>query len=175
VEGGMLLRRLQRGETLSMPESRPMPTIGPRCHELRVDDEGQAMNRAQKERFEKAGWKIGTASELLGLTEAEEALVEAKLKLGAVVRTLRLRRHLSQRAGDDEVFQGLIKKWGTGQAYRTRKERVVRPTRGLPARPTRSRGRTRSAIASRRGRCATARCCCTDRRQAFRAPRARRG
>ncbi len=25
VEGGMLLRRLQRGETLSMPESRPMP------------------------------------------------------------------------------------------------------------------------------------------------------
>ncbi len=38
VEGGMLLRRLQRGETLSMPESRPMPSIGPRCHELRVDD-----------------------------------------------------------------------------------------------------------------------------------------
>ena len=34
----MLLRRLQRGETLSMPESRPMPVIGPRCHELRVDD-----------------------------------------------------------------------------------------------------------------------------------------
>jgi len=38
VEGGMLLRRLQRGETLSMPESRPIPGIGPRCHELRVDD-----------------------------------------------------------------------------------------------------------------------------------------
>lgn len=34
----MLLRRLQRGETLSMPESRPMPTIGLRCHELRIDD-----------------------------------------------------------------------------------------------------------------------------------------
>ncbi len=38
VEGGMLLRRLQRGETLSMPESRPMPSIGSRCHELRIDD-----------------------------------------------------------------------------------------------------------------------------------------
>jgi phage-related protein len=38
VEGGMLLRRVQRGEHLSMPESRPMPTIGPRCHELRIDD-----------------------------------------------------------------------------------------------------------------------------------------
>ena len=38
VEGGMLLRRLQRGEMLSMPESRPMPSIGSRCHELRIDD-----------------------------------------------------------------------------------------------------------------------------------------
>ncbi len=54
------------------------------------------MNRARKDRLERAGWKVGTASELLGLTEAEEALVEAKLKLGGVVRTLRQRRHLSQ-------------------------------------------------------------------------------
>jgi phage-related protein len=38
IEGGVLLRRLQRGEVLSMPESRPMPIIGPRCHELRIDD-----------------------------------------------------------------------------------------------------------------------------------------
>jgi phage-related protein len=41
IEGGMLLRRQQRGETLAMPESRPMPTIGPRCHELRIDDIAQ--------------------------------------------------------------------------------------------------------------------------------------
>jgi len=34
----VLLRRLQRGEALSMPHSRPMPTIGPRCHELRIRD-----------------------------------------------------------------------------------------------------------------------------------------
>jgi phage-related protein len=38
LEAGHLLRRLQRGEFLSMPESRPMPSIGPRCHELRVGD-----------------------------------------------------------------------------------------------------------------------------------------
>jgi phage-related protein len=38
VEGGVLLRRLQRGEVISMPESRPMPLIGARCHELRIDD-----------------------------------------------------------------------------------------------------------------------------------------
>jgi len=56
------------------------------------------MTRTQQERFERAGWKVGTAGELLGLTEAEQALVEAKLKLGAVVRALRLRRHLSQAA-----------------------------------------------------------------------------
>lgn len=38
---GLLLRRLQRGETLSMPESRPMPSIGPHCHELRIADHEQ--------------------------------------------------------------------------------------------------------------------------------------
>jgi phage-related protein len=38
IEAGMLLRRLQRGESLALPESRPMPSIGPRCHELRIDD-----------------------------------------------------------------------------------------------------------------------------------------
>jgi phage-related protein len=40
VEAGTLLRRLQEGEALGMPHSRPMPSIGPRCHELRVRDEG---------------------------------------------------------------------------------------------------------------------------------------
>jgi phage-related protein len=39
VEAGYLLRLLQKGDTLSMPRSRPMPSIGPRCHELRVNDE----------------------------------------------------------------------------------------------------------------------------------------
>jgi phage-related protein len=39
VEAGVLLRRLQGGERLAMPHSRPMPAIGPRCHELRVVDE----------------------------------------------------------------------------------------------------------------------------------------
>ena len=39
VEAGYLLRRLQSGEKLAMPHSRPMPSIGPRCHELRIHDE----------------------------------------------------------------------------------------------------------------------------------------
>lgn len=40
IEAGVLLRRLQEGESLSLPSSRPMPSIGPRCHELRIVDEG---------------------------------------------------------------------------------------------------------------------------------------
>ncbi len=39
VEGGFLLRKLQQGATLTMPSSRPMPSIGARCHELRIPDE----------------------------------------------------------------------------------------------------------------------------------------
>jgi hypothetical protein len=42
VEVGVLLRRLQRSESLGLPHSRPMPSIGPKCHELRVTDQGVA-------------------------------------------------------------------------------------------------------------------------------------
>ena len=38
IETGYLLRLLQLGESLSLPRSRPMPSIGKRCHELRVND-----------------------------------------------------------------------------------------------------------------------------------------
>jgi phage-related protein len=38
IEAGTLLRRLQEGDTLSMPFSRPLPIIGSRVHELRVRD-----------------------------------------------------------------------------------------------------------------------------------------
>ena len=41
LEAGQLLRRLQKGELLGMPHARPMPAIGRRCHELRIQDQGQ--------------------------------------------------------------------------------------------------------------------------------------
>ncbi len=41
IEAGVLLRRLQRGESISLPHSRPMPSIGKACHELRVQDESK--------------------------------------------------------------------------------------------------------------------------------------
>ncbi len=38
IEAGVLLRRLQRGENIALPHSRPMPAIGKACHELRIQD-----------------------------------------------------------------------------------------------------------------------------------------
>ena len=38
IEAGSLLRQLQEGVLLTLPQSRPMPSIGRRCHELRVRD-----------------------------------------------------------------------------------------------------------------------------------------
>ncbi|SRR6266496_3782054 len=38
IEAGHLLRLLQKGQALAMPHSRPMPLVGPRCHEPRVRD-----------------------------------------------------------------------------------------------------------------------------------------
>jgi len=40
LEAGFLLRRLQQGEKLSLPHSRPMPSVGGGCHELRIVDQG---------------------------------------------------------------------------------------------------------------------------------------
>ena len=39
IEAGYLLRQVQKGAKLSLPQSRPMPSIGTRCHELRINDE----------------------------------------------------------------------------------------------------------------------------------------
>ena len=39
LEAGILLRRLQQGQLLRLPHSRPMPSLGRRCHELRIPDE----------------------------------------------------------------------------------------------------------------------------------------
>jgi len=41
IEAGYLLRKLQTGELLSLPHARPMPSIGLRCYELRIDDQNK--------------------------------------------------------------------------------------------------------------------------------------
>ncbi|MFN0104041.1 MAG: type II toxin-antitoxin system RelE/ParE family toxin [Bryobacteraceae bacterium] len=42
LEAGLLLRRLQQGQVLGLPQSRPMQAIGPQCHELRIQDREQS-------------------------------------------------------------------------------------------------------------------------------------
>lgn len=41
LAAGFLLRRLQQGETVGMPHGRAIPSVGRRCHELRIVDEHQ--------------------------------------------------------------------------------------------------------------------------------------
>jgi phage-related protein len=38
IEVGYLFRLVQAGISLSLPQSKPMPTIGKNCHELRIND-----------------------------------------------------------------------------------------------------------------------------------------
>ena len=38
IEAGYLLRQIQKGINLSLPQSRPMPSIGTQCYELRIND-----------------------------------------------------------------------------------------------------------------------------------------
>lgn len=41
VEAGQLLGRIQDGENIGMPHSRPMPSVGNGVHELRINDEDE--------------------------------------------------------------------------------------------------------------------------------------
>lgn len=124
AEAGYLLRRLQQGNALSMPWSRPMSSIGPRCHELRIDDENktwrivcridedaivivklfrkktqQTSKRTvalSQKRLEKKGWRIGEVDEFLGLSEEESEFIELKLKLSEAFRSKRQQKGLTQ-------------------------------------------------------------------------------
>jgi DNA-binding XRE family transcriptional regulator len=54
------------------------------------------MKPEKKKRLEAAGWKVGTVSEFLGLTDEEAALIELKLDLAKAVRTERMHRQMTQ-------------------------------------------------------------------------------
>jgi pullulanase/glycogen debranching enzyme len=54
------------------------------------------MKKVKRRRLEAAGWRIGTASEFLGLTPQETAFVEMKLALADGVRLRRLGKRLTQ-------------------------------------------------------------------------------
>jgi len=54
------------------------------------------MRKEKKAKLERAGWKVGSVSEFLGLSAVEEALVELRLTLSRSLRERRARRRLSQ-------------------------------------------------------------------------------
>ena len=54
------------------------------------------MKKSKRERLEAAGWRVGSASDFLGLTKEEAAFVEMKLALADSVRRRRQARRLTQ-------------------------------------------------------------------------------
>lgn len=56
------------------------------------------MDRSKRKRLAKAGWRVGSASEFLGLSKAEEVLVEMKATLGTRLREAREHQGLTQTA-----------------------------------------------------------------------------
>lgn len=54
------------------------------------------MKASTKKQLESAGWRVGDAKEFLGLSEAEEQLVEMKLALARILRRAREQHHLTQ-------------------------------------------------------------------------------
>ena len=54
------------------------------------------MKASKKQRLEKAGWKVGTAEEFLGLSAEDVTYIEMKLALSESLKKRRIRKRLSQ-------------------------------------------------------------------------------
>jgi len=54
------------------------------------------MEEQKRKLLEDQGWKIGDATDLLGLTSEEDAYIELRLRLSEEVRRMRLFRQLTQ-------------------------------------------------------------------------------
>ncbi len=66
------------------------------------------MKASKRKKLGAAGWKVGSASEFLELSDAEEMLVNMKLALAANVKTMRQRKKMTQ--------QELAKRIGSSQS-----------------------------------------------------------
>ena len=56
------------------------------------------MKAAKRKRLERAGWRVGTVREFLGLSKAEAELVEMRVALATGLRARRERARLTQTA-----------------------------------------------------------------------------
>ncbi|MEE4276721.1 MAG: type II toxin-antitoxin system RelE/ParE family toxin [Thermoleophilia bacterium] len=96
VEAGVLLRRLQHGEAVGMPHARAMPSVGARCHELRIVDAG-------------ASWRIVVRVDADAVVVAEVFRKTTRRTPGAVIEVCRRRLRLydvAARGGGELDAQG---------------------------------------------------------------------
>ncbi len=56
------------------------------------------MQQTKRVSLKKNGWKVGSASEFLGLSAEEVAVIELKLALGNALKARRQKKHLTQAA-----------------------------------------------------------------------------
>ncbi len=54
------------------------------------------MDKATRKRLESAGWKVGQASDFLGLSQEETAIVDLKLALATAIKEFRTARRITQ-------------------------------------------------------------------------------
>jgi DNA-binding XRE family transcriptional regulator len=54
------------------------------------------MKQDKRKRLEEAGWKVGSADELLGLSVEETEYIDLRIRLGDAVRHLRNEKELTQ-------------------------------------------------------------------------------
>ena len=56
------------------------------------------MRVSKRKALEAEGWRFGSTAEFLGLSAVEEAYIELRIRLAGGLRSLRLRRRLTQQA-----------------------------------------------------------------------------
>lgn len=76
------------------------------------------MHEDKKRRLEAKGWRVGSASDFLGLSPDEEAYIEIRLALAAALKRQRARKHITQEdlARVVESSQSRIAKMEAGDA-----------------------------------------------------------
>lgn len=117
-EAGMLLRLLQEGEGLTMPQAEPFPNVGARCGAMKSSSgvgvgsstttqlrsppraarivRSTAMDPAKCKALNAAGWKLGDAADFLEMDDHERQLLDARVELALAIRRQREAAGLTQ-------------------------------------------------------------------------------
>ena len=74
------------------------------------------MKAAKRKSLEANGWKVGSTTDFLELSEEEAAYIEVKIKLATSLKDVRTRRHLTQKelASRIDSSQSRVAKMETG-------------------------------------------------------------